>query len=201
MQLLGRMRPLVMCMFFKAVVRCLLSLPSALQAPPEDARVTEALSAGRAALLSMARRRTPPRRLCLPLLFYCIPLLEATAGGGRLLSSADMQDLLTWAGECARGGATAPGAAWAVGPDGGLGGGPGPKGLGALAAAAGVPERYAKDVQLALVRAVARSHVMENSGGAGGAAAAGAGAGTGTFGASGLVAGAAGRQVAVGGRL
>eukprot|EP00198_Chlamydomonas_reinhardtii_P004882 XP_001694218.1 predicted protein [Chlamydomonas reinhardtii] len=64
-------------------------------APPEDARVTEALSAGRAALLSMARRRTPPRRLCLPLLFYCIPLLEATAGGGRLLSSADMQDLLT----------------------------------------------------------------------------------------------------------
>ncbi|KAG2451597.1 hypothetical protein HYH02_004192 [Chlamydomonas schloesseri] len=178
-------------------------------ASPENPRVTEALSAGRAALLSMARRRTPPRRLCLPLLFYCIPLLEASASSGRLFSSADMQDLLAWAGECARGGAMAPGGAWALGVGGGAGGGLGPKGLGALAAAAGVPERYAKDVQLALVRAVARSHVMENSGGAGapavlaaaGAAGAGAGvgagagAGVGAFGASG------GRQVAVGGRL
>ncbi|GFR51572.1 hypothetical protein Agub_g13910, partial [Astrephomene gubernaculifera] len=147
-------------------------------APPTDPDTLSALSSGRSALLSMVRRRTPPRRLCLPLLFYCIPLLEATAAGGRLFSAADMQALLQWATECARATATmaiTSGAAAAFGLYGsgvasgvGAAGGGGGGGLGALAAALGVPERYARDVQLTLVRGMARAHVLDHSSSSGG---------------------------------
>ncbi|EFJ44604.1 hypothetical protein VOLCADRAFT_95258 [Volvox carteri f. nagariensis] len=133
-------------------------------APPDDPATLGSLAAGHAAFMSMVRRRTPPRRLCLPLLFYAIPLLEASAGGGRLFSTDDVQLLRQWASDCARGAvATSIGTAAGSGGSGGTGGP-----MGALAAMLRVHDRYARDVQLALVRATARSHVLQYSGGGSG---------------------------------
>ncbi|KAG2489150.1 hypothetical protein HYH03_012376 [Edaphochlamys debaryana] len=143
-------------------------------AGPDDPSALTALASARSALLALVRTRTAPRRLCLPLLSYALPLLEATAGGGRCLSSADLRDLAAWAAECA-GGAAVGGLGLGLGA--GMGGGGAAGGLAAAAAALGVSERYGRDVALALVRAVARAHVMEHSGPAAGGQGAGAGAG------------------------
>lgn len=92
----------------------------------------------------------------MPLLFYVIPLLEASAEGGRLFSFKDVKELVNWAGECARGvGAASTGAGIVTGPTGQA------LGFGVMAVVLGVPERYARDVQLALVRASARSHILQ----------------------------------------
>ncbi len=154
--------------------------------------------------MALVRARSPPRRVCLPLLFYAIPLLEASPAApaantqssssgttsAPLFSSSDVHQLLAWVSECAAAGGVWGGAGlascWGAGAAGGVGvGGAGAagQGLAQMAAALGVSDRYAKDVQLALVRAVARAHVLENSGGG---AAAGAGAGPGAAAALGM---------------
>lgn len=171
------------------------------QASADDETTRAALASGRAALMSLVRARSPPRRVCLPLLFYAIPLLEASpatpaantqsSSSGALFSSSDVQQLLSWVSECAAAGSMWGGAGlascWGAGAGvgvGGAGAGAAGQGLAQMAAALGVSDRYAKDVQLALVRAVARAHVLENSGGGAGAGA-GAGAGMGAAAAAG----------------
>ncbi|GIL76690.1 hypothetical protein Vretifemale_6209 [Volvox reticuliferus] len=111
-------------------------------AQPDDAAVLNSLSAGHDALMSMVRGRTPPRRLFVALVFYALPLLEATAAGGRLFSLADVQQLLDWMGECeSRVGAASAGEGTVLSdPD---------------------ASRCARSVQLALVRAMARAHTLQ----------------------------------------
>ncbi|GLI65398.1 hypothetical protein VaNZ11_008954 [Volvox africanus] len=118
-------------------------------APPDDPAVLKSLSAGHTALMSMVASRTPPRRLSVLLLFYALPLLEATAAGGRLFSLPDVQQLLDWMSECeCRVGAVSGGEGLVLSyPD---------------------APPCARAVQLALVRAMARAHTLQNESAGGG---------------------------------